>query len=249
MNNFKLYILIIFCLVVSMSSCNTDNEGTEYTPTSGQASFLASVSNLEILASESSFEVQLNRAETSEALTIPLTVTDASGVFTVPSSASFKAGEGSVMIKVDVKSTVEVGSVYVLKLAIPSENLSAGGVSTTTINFAKSYIWKSYGTGQFTSEFFEETWDQEIQKAEGFNVYRLVDCYEKGYPVMFTLSDDNTSVTKFNKQALVSSYSSYGVLSATYVKSEIEGKKITFNLTFTVSAGSFGDMEEILVMP
>ena len=64
---------------------------------------LASTQN--ISDTESSFNISLNRIKTDGELTVNLTLDDASGIYSIPSSVSFADGEDEVSIPVSYDPT------------------------------------------------------------------------------------------------------------------------------------------------
>lgn len=112
--------------------------------------------------------------------------------------------------------------------------------------------FKPYGTGTYSSDFFGDSWPVEIMHSDIGDRYRIVDAWGfKGYSADFTL--DGSSVTLIGAPFETGYvHSKYGMVSAyqngssTYDSAK---KTVTFNYTFKVSAGAFGDYSETLVMP
>lgn len=113
----------------------------------------------------------------------------------------------------------------------------------------RKLAFKSLGEGVFTTSFFGESWPQEVLKAEEADYYRLPDCYYKGYHIEFSIQDGKLD---FAKQAMGYKDPDHGMTSWDPRQSDgsvIDGKTLTFVVDFRVEAGSFGVMEEVLVMP
>lgn len=82
--------------------------------------FVKTTDNLELEPVVDSVIVTLGRTVTTEALSVPLTIKDPAGVFTVPATAEFAAGEATTTIQVDLsKMKLEVS--YELSISIPSD--------------------------------------------------------------------------------------------------------------------------------
>ena len=74
------------------------------------------------------------------------------------------------------------------------------------------YDWEELGTGVYTSELFEDSWEQPVLRAKGTNVYKLPDCLYKGYDIQFELSDDGNSLVAFEPQKMGYKHSTYGMV-------------------------------------
>ena len=174
----KISLLLSIFAVGLFASCDTDNEGAIYESSTNGVSFIASaMQSVEVTPSNPTFTVDLFRNTTEAAASGTLTVdavigtTALSGV--TVSNYSFNAGEAKTSVTVDV-TPLEIGDVLNVTLTINENEVSVGGVASTTIKVIKSYIWTSLGTGTFVDNFFGMTSEPEILKAEGFDRYRVM---------------------------------------------------------------------------
>ncbi|MDR3273506.1 MAG: hypothetical protein LBT29_08510 [Flavobacteriaceae bacterium] len=103
------------------------------------------------------------------------------------------------------------------------------------------------GWGEIDSEFFEETWDQEVVVDEDAKTITLKEPYVGGYDLVFTYNDK--FVISGPVQPIGYVHPSYGMISAEPQSGSIAdpcGRKINLKLKFTVTAGSFGTFEEVI---
>lgn len=112
--------------------------------------------------------------------------------------------------------------------------------------------FKTYGTGTYTSDFFGGSWPVKILHSDIGDRYRIVDAWGyEGYNADFTIEGSTVNLVgaPFETGYV---HKKYGMVSAsangnsTYDSAK---KTITFNYSFKVSVGSFGDYSDTLVMP
>lgn len=73
-----------------------------------------------------------------------------------------------------------------------------------------------------------EGWDQPVLKAKEANIYKLEDCITKGYPIMFTLSDDNQELIGWDPQPTGCDKTDYGMLYFAAAGMERKGNVLSF---------------------
>lgn len=225
--------------LMAFTSCDTDAEGAIYTPDETAAySFAAAQMNVELTADyEGKLKVPVYRSTTNGDAIITITAdmneTTAS-TFTLTSSAiSFADGEGMAYAELDFGSIDNLGvtSKYTITLAIAEENQSPSAEGSIKIQAQRLLTWESYGTGVYTSENFEQSWSQPIEKAAEGNIYRLPDCIAQGYPIVFTLSEDGQSLAGFDVQATGLTYGDYGMTYFVYQGgASVDGKVVSIPL-------------------
>lgn len=249
-----LYYAVSICLIITATAC--ENEGEFYDLTDRvEASFPSTIVNYQMIPEDgNTIKVELWRGNTNGSVSVPVTVTDnTNGVFTpAKEQFDFADGESIAYLEFAYPDISQFGGEkYAIELEIADEDqVSHGGKRTIKISAQRKLTYVSIGTGSFTSAFFEESWPQDVMKAEEANFYRLPNCYYTGYPIEFLM--DNGEVS-YGKQPMGYNHPSYGMTSwdPAGVKNEnvIGGKTITFAVKFTVSAGSFGEYSEVLEMP
>ena len=131
----------------------------------------------------------------------------------------------------DVTVTGMVGEYTITVVAVNGNDRMATEATFTGLK------WESVGIGMLSSSFF---------KASPVLKYKAIGPFEEGYDIVFDVADNN-SVT-VAQQAVYSSYGSYGAL---YVSGNgaLQSNNITVNLTFRVSAGTFGAFTETFILP
>lgn len=240
-------------LFLSIYSCN--DEGVLYEMNDGaEASFPSTVINFQMTPEDGNkIVVEMWRGNTKGSVSVPVTIKDETGgVFTPQKDQfDFADGESSAYLTFSYPDLSDFGGeVYKLSLTITDEDqISPSGRDKISISAQRKLTYKSIGTGTFTSEYYGASWAQEVEKAEEANFYRLPNCYEPGFPIVFSMED---GVIGFDIQPMGYNHPDYGMVSwdPRYVdECEVDGKTITFVPAFVVSAGSFGDRYEVLVLP
>jgi hypothetical protein len=206
----KLFLGLAVC-GLAMTACS---DGVEWepspVPTEGvQAYIYADNTDLTYYPNdEQFFVVKIGRQKTDAAASIHLT-TDAENV-TVPTTVDFAAGEALKEVK--IAFDIAVGTTASYTIAIPEEDSYVYGSPKVTVNIKRDYTWLNIGTGYYASQLFGEGWDQPVLKAKEANIYKLEDCITKGYPIMFTLSDDNQELIGWDPQPTGYDKTDYGML-------------------------------------
>lgn len=246
------YLNILLALLFITISC--ENERTIYSLTdTAEASFPSTIVNYQMVAEDGNkIVVELWRGNTKGAVSVPVTITNnTNGVFTPEKQKfDFADGESVAYLTFTYPSIADFGGErYQIILEIADEVASPSAIKKMTVSAQRKLTYQSLGIGTFTSEFFEESWPQEVLKAEEADFYRLPDCYYNGYTMEFSIQDGKIN---FAKQATGYVHSSYGMVSwdPRYLDyCEINGKTFTLVPAFVVDAGSFGGYNEILELP
>lgn len=219
-----------------------------------EATFPSTLINYSMVSQDGNqIQLEMWRGNTKGAVSVPVTITNTTGgVFTPEKSKfDFADGENKAYLKFTYPNINNFGGEkYSITVAITDNNqVSYGGYKTIKITAQRKLTFQTLGIGSFTSEFFEETWPQVVQKAIEADYYRLPDCYYTGYPIEFSIAAGKVS---FAKQATGYRHSTYGMVSwdpGHVAECTIVGKKITFIVDFRVTAGSFGVNSEVLNLP
>jgi hypothetical protein len=190
MKNIFKSIFALGAAMIFAVSCNVDNIGTlyEHEGSDKGVSFVQSVlSDTEISAATSSIVLTVGRAVTDAAQTVNIAST-LNGIG-VPSSVSFAAGEGSADLVLDL-SSMSVGKSYKGKISLANESdYNDLSISEVSVTLQKAYSWSSYGKVKITDDLVCDvfgtdnvTWAVQADKADGFEVYRLLDPYGPTFP-------------------------------------------------------------------
>lgn len=261
---------------VAIASSCAQEDGTKYSAANNEAYFVGSAGMYAFGATDpTEYAITLKRFVSGGATTVPVTVTDESGLFTVPATVEFANGsvEGSKLVVTFDRSKLTTGQVYSITVKVAEHlNPIPGYAVEYKLNIMRDYVWQPYATGTIESEVNEDSWSQPIEKAEGVEVYRLPDLYEPGYPLIFSVAADG-SITLIPKEEVNEGtasapyycqkfttgmiHPSYGMMWLNVdVNSDDEGgfwsyfdttnKEATINGILRVSAGNFGWYNEVL---
>ncbi|PKP40763.1 MAG: hypothetical protein CVT93_10600 [Bacteroidetes bacterium HGW-Bacteroidetes-10] len=218
-----------------------------------EASFPSGIMTVDMIAADNGeFQVEMWRGNTKGAVSVPVTITGNGTKFTPSKSTfDFADGENKAYIKFTYPDINTFGGeAYKITVSISdAESVSYGGKKSMIITAKRKLTFQSLGIGTFTSQFFEDAWPQEVQKAIEADYYRLPDCYYSNYPIEFTIVN---GVVSFAQQPMGYVSPTYGMCSWVPLflsECKVEGKKVTFKVDFQVNDGSFGDYLEILDMP
>lgn len=173
-------ILMVLSLCV-FTSCDQENEGAIYDANNQGLSFTFNSFELSAPANNPVISIPVYRAVTNDAFTSSITVTtDAQGV-SAPSSISFAAGEKETTIEINLGDQLGVGEIIDITVKLNEADASIGGVSETVVSAYKEYVFESLGMGTFQDNWaLGGTYSVEIQKAQGFDRYRVIDPYKEG---------------------------------------------------------------------
>ena len=175
---FSILMLLSLCV---FTSCEQENEGVIYDANNQGLSFTFNTFEFSAPANNPVISVPVYRAVANDAYTASITVaTEAPGV-TAPSSVSFAAGEHETTIDINLGSELGVGVIATITITLNDADASVGGVAETEISAYKEYVFESLGMGTFQDNWaLGGTYSVEIQKAQGFDRYRVIDPYKEG---------------------------------------------------------------------
>lgn len=176
-------ILALTSLAFVAVSCDTDFIGNKFNPGDEQntVSFVQSViSDTELSATVTSYDIMVGRSSADNAISCNLKIAGfPEGI--CPSSVSFAAGQYQAPITIDL-SNVPVGQL--VKGSIELVEQASYSRKSINVSLQKAYNWLPYGTVKLTDDLIpavftapNATWQVEALKAEGVEVYRLIDPY------------------------------------------------------------------------
>ena len=175
---FSILMLLSLCV---FTSCEQENEGAIYDANNQGLSFTFNTFEFSAPANNPVISVPVYRAVADEAFTSSITVSTSAPGVTAPSSVSFAAGEQETTIDINLGSELGVGVIATITITLNDADASVGGVAETEISAYKEYVFESLGMGTFQDNFFfEKVYNVEIQKAQGFERYRVIDPYKEG---------------------------------------------------------------------
>lgn len=212
-----LYFLAVAGTTMFASSCTDDLEYTPAGQPSGQQVYfavdLAETINLEV--NSSSVTIPVSRVVTEEAASFSIFATEESGLFTIPSTVNFAAGESTANLVITYTySALTQDQAYSCTLTIgDTENTSPYGMTSYEFSLIAPSPWTSLGEGTLTDDVItgafsgveNQVFTVEIQESDNTpGMYRIVDPYINN---QYKLSADGTGSS--------SNYSCYLVINAT----------------------------------
>lgn len=232
-----------------LAACNVDNIGTKYVHESndnGVSFTQAVVADTEIGAATTTYVLTVGRAVATAAQTVNLKST-LPATIGVPASVTFNAGEYAADLVLDL-SGMAVGISYKGKISLATESdYNDIAISEMTVTLQKAYNWLPYGTVKITDDLVTScfgvknvTWEVESEKAEGMEVYRLLDPYGPNYPyndpgdytlgAKWVLDASNPNAVTFDRTYLGFDWG-YGEFNV-YLLEGGEGKMVNKVITF-----------------
>ena len=182
----NIFYFLAAASLVGFTSCSDDDATTSL---KGDQVFfgtdLSSTINLE--QNSSSIQIPIQRMNADNAASYPLFSSDESGLFTLPSSADFAAGETTTNLVISynyAELTQDKG--YLCSLSIgDTENTSPYGLSTYEFTLYAPAPWTSLGEGTLTDDVItgafsveNQVFTVEIQESDNTpGMYRIVDPY------------------------------------------------------------------------
>jgi len=253
------YILGLgFAMATMFAACNTDNEGAIYRPSNAGVKFQVESAAITLNPSDTGGSVYLFRSDASSDLTVGLTAglvsKDSEGNevlaplpdgISVPSSVSFKAGEGSVLIPVSV-GDITLGASYPVRISISDTSVAPelDPVNSMDVTVMKDYVWTRMPNGMhIISEWMGDEWDDVLEVAEGTStLYRAYNVYIKGYSLQFWVEGSKVTV----KPHACDYSSSYGDIWAEGEGTFANGVADMTIEFYVPGVGSFGPAHEII---
>lgn len=184
--NNMLSTMLLLVLPLAFSACGDD---VEYSPAdkpgNEQVYFPTTMpKQVNLKRDATSFEVELTRVNTQEALTVNLETEDKSGLFTVPASVGFEVGKDMAIITIGYDpEKLEYDKYLPVSIKVADASLTTPyGISSYSFEAGIPSPFVSLGKATFSDAFlFENTYQVELQQNElDPSIYRLVDPYSEG---------------------------------------------------------------------
>lgn len=269
--------LMALTTLVGTPSCSSDDYEMVSKPDNAQVYF-SNENSFEYLLAENqnTVEVEVSRVNTEGALTVNISATDESALFSIPSSVTFEDGKSSALLPITFDfNALTPDHAYVLNLKLQGETSVYGDEEVdVNIKYAPWSQWApisdDYPTYTYT-QYASGTYEQEVYCRESMlnpslAQLMLVDWF---YGVNLIVDWDKAkNILSVAPQFSGANHSDYGAINVadgfTYW-TEIRGKDVSFedyqsyydkntgqfklNLAYYVSAGAFGIGYEILQLP
>ena len=185
----KISVLLCLLSVVMFTSCDQENEGEIYNGATNEITGVTftsgSLSAVTVTADSPYAYIDLFRAngDVAESGNVTMTVTVDDNIFEDLLKVEgyvFEEGQTQTTIKIDA-SALAVGLKVNVSLKLNAES-SVTAVTETKFAISKDYSWEPLGTGLWTdglicSIFNVDAgvqWEVDVEKAVGFDVYRMV---------------------------------------------------------------------------
>lgn len=246
MKNIFKSILALTAVAFVVVSCDVTNVGNKISPNDvaePAASFVQKVINdTELAAATTSYDIQIGRSNANQPAMVAVQSTFPESV--CPSVVGFGTGQYETTLSLNI-SELAVGTTLKGTIALVDQ---AGHANTSlSVTLAKAYKWNPYGTVKITDDLVTAvftvqsvTWQVEAEKAEGVDVYRLLDPYGPNYPYndpgdyklgakwVIDASDPNGVVFERTNLGFNWGYGEFNVFMADGVKGTMANKVITF---------------------
>ena len=178
---------IFAALAVSLAALTSCSDDNNYQPGAESAGcyFEQVPETRQLSFEESSFTVLVGRSVTDQAITVPVAITDASGLFSGASEVSFAQGQATAEYVVGYDaSKIVPDKEYEISLKLASD--FQYGVTSYTFTAVLPAPWTSLGKATYTDNIISSlykisslTWEVEIQENDVTpGVYRLIAPYE-----------------------------------------------------------------------
>jgi hypothetical protein len=264
----SLFVVTASLLVSCSEYVDTVEPGPIVSADNPAARFAASnTTNYEFEPGISGFTIKAIRDKDKSANALEVSVivdANTENAFIVPSKIAFPAGKDTIDVEIGISSSAPIN--VPLSLAISLDESynnpykAEYNVYNATVNIIK---WELFASGTWTSSFFEDSWPQDLYKADGQNIYRFYGPYVEGYDIRFEWDGESLSIKPLNGEsatldgAAVVRYAtgynhpSYGMVyfnidpDPNWTYFDVANKTLNLNGAFTISAGSFGWMDEV----
>ena len=248
-----IYLSLVFFGLFVFAACD-DVEGELYQKTEEaiEVSFPSAKASYEMLAEDGNkIVVELWRADTHGAVSVPVTITDnTKGVFVAEKNQfDFADGESKAYLTFNYPSIDDFGGeVYKLTLEVDEVMASHGGITKLEVTAQRKLTYTKFGEGTFHTSLFGASWKQDVYKAEEADFYLLPSLYYEGIDLNFEVVNGKIY---FDMQPMGYLYEG----SMTYWRqdsdiSTFDGKTFTIIPQFFVPdlGGGFGEQIETLVL-
>lgn len=177
-------MLLLSVMALSLGSCTEEYDYVGVKAEGQQVYFSNALpTTVELSATESSYAIQLNRIDTSDELTVNLTLSDESGIYSIPSSVTFAQGESSTSFNLNYDpSKLEYDVFNSVTIAIADADYTTPyGNSSYTFSAGMSSPYVSLGTGTYMDAglYGDKPFNVEImQNQNNPNMFRIMHPYD-----------------------------------------------------------------------
>ena len=179
------FVALVALIGLTMTSCVNKYDYDAATASGEQVYFDNSTSKVALSKDATSFTVPVLRVATTEAATIALTSTDESGIFTIPSSVSFAAGENKALVTIGYDPTkLEYDDFKSITLSLSDTSYGTPyGFSSLSFLAGIPSPFVTIGKAKFMDSWMydaETYFDVTLQQNEiNPDIYRIVNPYDE----------------------------------------------------------------------
>lgn len=219
----KILLISVGLFVLLFTSCEEELPEREPSPETlpGCAKVYFPNTNetsLELDDDVTSIPITVMRGNTSGAITVPLTVLkNDSNLFVIPETVNFGDGEAEVTFNVSFPGAIAATD-YTFDIIVEGDQfidaytIVEGEPSlAVTITLIK---WVKFATGEYYGAYTDNTWTQDLYRADGTNKYRFYDLWNAGYNWDFTWDGGEAIIPGGALQANGYYYSETGYIDA-----------------------------------
>lgn len=178
-------IVFLSVMTLSLGSCTEEYEYSAADKVEGQQVYFSNAlgSTLNLSDTESNFALTLNRIDTSSELTVNLTLSDESGIYSIPSSVTFAQGDSAVQFNLSydpAKLEYDVFNSVTIAIA-DADYTTPYGNSSYTFSAGMPSPYVSIGKGRFSDAYLITGYvDVEImQNQNNPNQFRVMHPYDE----------------------------------------------------------------------
>lgn len=201
----KLFLFAAVAIASVMTSCSSSDDFTPGQPAGKNNVYFADNSNVTMALTQKSFDVTLERADASSALSVPVEVLNAGDIFTISSTtAEFAAGAKTATISVSVADSMKLNTAYTFSLRIPEEYTNPYAEQEVYPIYSVNVMKEDYAVfskAVYMDQFwFEDEWEVVIEYSPSQDLYRVQDMFEPGtgYNFYFKWNKETNVVTPTN---------------------------------------------------
>lgn len=247
------YILPLLFAALAFTACGEQDAEDHVSGAAAEHVYFPQTSfNVELEPTDpTEYEIEISRADTTEAETVPMAIEGAGGI--TVSDAVFAAMQKTTTVTVSFPNA-EVGKAYTVYLTAKTSSYTP----PCKLTFAR-IKWNEVGTGTYTYD--DGMWEGDPAEDKGLvlqqrdddpTIYRIVGWLSGSTDFQFTYNEKSNEYT-VTAQPTGVTHPSYGMI---YIKQDSKNpstwdedtKTYHFYVEYYVSAGSFGTGEETFTL-
>lgn len=178
-------IVFLSVMALSLGSCTEEYEYSAADKVEGQQVYFSNAlgSTLNLSDTESNFALTLNRIDTSSELTVNLTLSDESGIYSIPSSVTFAQGDSAVQFNLSydpAKLEYDVFNSVTIAIA-DADYTTPYGNSSYTFSAGMPSPYVSIGVGRFADNYLVSGYAEVeiMQNQNNPNEFRIMHPYDE----------------------------------------------------------------------